>query len=181
MDRRDLARVLILEYIEQGAATDSELSEQYGLALTTLKAIWGIASTPDHPGCPSLETLFATFPEPVERDNLERNGKAALGRGDFDAAIANYDPLIASDERSSAFLKGRTGALLKQGNFEAAATDCARAVALDPQNPVCHLRLVYALMALGRAGEVASAYERALVCCPCDPALRDFAVVLGVG
>jgi tetratricopeptide (TPR) repeat protein len=179
MYRHDLARLLVVEYLELQAGTDSAWSTQYGIAASTLKSIWCIHQSPEHPGCPSLEALFSNLPDHIELEQRQMNAKVALGRGDFDDAKNAYGPLISCDRPSPAAFKDRGGAFLKQGLFEDAVVDCEMAIELDERNPISHLRLIYALISLQRLADANRAYERALISCPNDNTLRDLAVVIG--
>jgi tetratricopeptide (TPR) repeat protein len=178
MYRHDLARLLVLEYLEFLASSDPALSSQYNFALSSLQSIWG-TSRPSHPGCPSLADIFSALPDQIESEYRTIEAQVALGRGDFDDARRAFLPLIRVDQPSSTALKDRGAALLKQGLWVEAIADCEMAIEIDPRNPVGHLRLIYGLLSMDRKAEGRRAYERAVKCCPNDEALNDLAVVIG--
>jgi tetratricopeptide (TPR) repeat protein len=136
-------------------------------------------SASDHPCCPPLEALVSILPDQIRAEQRQLEAQVALGRGDFDDARSAYAPLIASGNPSPTVLKDRGGALLKQGLFDDAIADCEMGIKRDPHNPVCHLRLIYALLSLQRNADVSHAYERALLYCPNDAGVREMAVVIG--
>jgi tetratricopeptide (TPR) repeat protein len=183
MYRADVVRCLIVEYLEAAAPPPDPWGERYLDVVSTLRQIWGIEDASDHPGCPPLATLLFALPDEDGVHEIRAEcARVAVGCGDFDRSIRAIGGLLPRGREGSArLLLERSGALLKKGQFADAAADCESVVRIDPQNPTCHLRLVYALLAMKRDDQARAAFRRALDCCPDDAAIRDFATVMGPG
>lgn len=92
-----------------------------------------------------------------ELRDLLTEGDGLLRRGEFRAAVARFDAVLARDP-GNRFAVHRSGvALLGQGDVRAALPRLERAVRLDPRQPEARSALAEAL---GRAGRHAAAVEQ---------------------
>jgi tetratricopeptide (TPR) repeat protein len=172
MNRNDLARVLVLRYLESTGGK-SEIRD----VISLLKGIWNIADV-DFAADPQLPSLVDLVPS-ISIDEVRLfDGRVLMGRGHFDAAVASLSEGVDQFAPVTAFTE-RAAAHLKRGNIEDAILDCACALERDPNNPTAHVRMIHALWSARRIEDAHSAYRRALDCCPADEALRDLHVIIG--
>jgi arylsulfatase A-like enzyme/Tfp pilus assembly protein PilF len=140
----------LLARFEQRPAASAERSGDPRVleSLRALGYVGGAAAPGDPPpGLPDPKDRVA------ERNALMR-GEGLLRRGDFDAALGQFEAVLARDPKNR-FATLRSGiALLKKGDARAAAVRLRAAVERDPDQPEARYALADALT---RAGDMAAA------------------------
>jgi tetratricopeptide (TPR) repeat protein len=106
-------------------------------------------------------------------------GVIAAGRGDLDAARAQFDRAVTDEPRNPEALYNRGKWRLDAGELAGAESDLAASVAADPAVPRARINHAVALIRLGRIDAAAGELEAALAIDPGDPrALTNYAEVL---
>lgn len=99
-------------------------------------------------------------------NELLRQGKALVDRGNFAQAIAVYQQAVSLDQ-NNAELYGSMGYLYtRQGQFKEAAQQFQQALKLDPNNPEYYDGLGFSYGNLGELSQATSAYAAAISLAP---------------
>lgn len=108
---------------------------------------------------------LASAREPTPRELAEEakeRGNAALGAGDFGAAVAHYTQAITHDHANHVYWSNRSAALLKQGDAKGAVSDGEMCIEVSPTWAKGYSRLGAALFASGDIAAAQKAYKQGL-------------------
>jgi tetratricopeptide (TPR) repeat protein len=175
MDKTNIARRLVVRYLESCVASDPEHEEEFSVSIECLKTIWAIQDTSvPLPGVNSLIDLIPDRTIDKERGvQLKLEGNAALRDGNYDLALAKYTEAIAADPTEPTFYCNRAAVRSKQGEHALAIPDCQKAIELDPKYATAYSRLGFAHFSLNQNDKAREAYERGIRACPDNQQLRD--------
>ncbi|KAK8884126.1 hypothetical protein M9Y10_043231 [Tritrichomonas musculus] len=181
MDKEKIARCLILQYLTQCSAEDTEHSDELGVSIDCLKEIWKIEDF--NVSLPNVHSIVDLIPSP-EHDTeramqLKQEGNALLKEGNLDGAISKYNEAIATDPTQSTFYCNRAAVYTRKENHEKAIEDCEKAISLDPNYATAYSRLGYAYFKLGNIEKAREAYNRGLRACPNNESLKENLKSLG--
>lgn len=175
MDKEQIARCLIVKYLEDCAAQDKEHADELSVSIECLRNIWNI--TEPQIVVPGVASLVSIIPDPkydTERAvSLKVEGNDALKAGNLDLAMAKYTEAISVDPTQATFYCNRAAVYSKKGEHLKAIDDCEKAIALDPKYVTAYSRLGFAYFQLKRVDDARKAYERGLRACPDSQALKD--------
>jgi Flp pilus assembly protein TadD len=104
---------------------------------------------------------------------LFREAQECCARGDYAAAIAQYEESIALRPRHAEARNALGVALLKLGKDTAAEAQFRQAIALEPKFPEAHVNLGVVLSAAQRFQDAENALRRALKLKPADPSAHS--------
>ena len=181
MNKEQVARCLILQYLENCANTDAEHIDELGVSIDCLKNLWGIENPEVKlPGVKSILDLIPDVAYDAEKAvDLKNQGNKALQSGNVDEAIRLYSEAIKCDPTQYVFYSNRAAAYSKKDNYEEAIKDAEKAISLKPDFPKSYSRLGFALWKLGRVEEARDAYKRGIRSCEDNQSLKDNLASLG--
>ncbi len=102
-------------------------------------------------------------------------GVVAYGRGDFDAAQASFESVLAEDPEDTAAIHYLGLIAAERGDFEAAIARYRSALALDPEDTDFRFDLASALLESGQTAEARRELDRVLAAEPDDARAQLFA------
>ena len=97
-------------------------------------------------------------PEAAMADALHRRGRSAMKLGEHDAALADFDRVLATDETHAQALNSRGWTLLLKDLPEEALPDLEAAKVLAPRDPRIADSYAHVLAALGREQDALRAF-----------------------
>ncbi|OHT00039.1 TPR Domain containing protein [Tritrichomonas foetus] len=175
MDKEKIARCLILQYLTQCCADDTEHRDELEVSIDCLKTIWGINDF--SVSIPNVHSIVDLIPAPqYDTDRameLKQEGNTLLREGNLDGAIAKYNEAIATDPNQSTFYCNRAAVYSKKGNHQQAIEDCEKAISLDQEYATAYSRLGFAYYQLGNVEKAREAYKRGLRACPNNENLKE--------
>jgi len=175
MDKDQVVRNLIIQYLEDCSKTDTEHADELEVSIECLKNMWGI----ENPSANSfgIKSLIDLVPQMKYDTNramkLKTDGNAALQAGDLDRAIQLYTEAISVDPTQSTFYCNRAAVYTKKEEHEKAIEDAEKALKLDPKYANAYSRLGFALWSLNRLEEARDVYKRGVNACPENASLRE--------
>ncbi len=107
------------------------------------------------------------------REDLSREGAAALARGDFAAALTLYQESVAANPRDAGALNHLGIVLSRLGRYDEADRQFRASISRRPNDPDPHINLGGVLLPRGRYQEAEGCFRRALSLRPTDLAARS--------
>ena len=175
MDKENIARCLIIKYLESCAANETKNVDELEVSIDCLKNLWGIEDPKVNlPGVNSIVDLIPDITyDPQKAVEFKNQGNQALGQGNTDEAIRLYTEAIKCDPSQYVFYSNRSAAYTKKEDYDNAIKDAEKAISLNPSFPKSYSRLGFALWKLGRIEEARQAYQRGIRSCTDNQALKE--------
>ena len=99
-------------------------------------------------------------------------GQVLVAKGDLAAALTAFNKSLSSDPKFIPALFYRSNALGRLGNFVGASNDLRSVLAIDPNNPLAHIRLAQIELDNNRAAQAGVVLANAIKALPSQPTLR---------